>query len=377
MNQVINSQRFGKRSSKARNSNRLTQNVVLQHGVRVVQKKREVNINGASLGGRVVVEPTLCDFAQNFCLKIQVSAHAAGGSRATNWGADCLKSVEVRSGSNVLGTYNPMKVLYQWSLDRVQSDKKTEIKSVCFGESGTGADTIYLMLPYCGSPMFLDDWDTKKAYPMNLGALGAKRPLQFAIEFSDAASLTDGDGTGLTITSCVLQFEEVVPETPERFRRSYSQNCRDVKIFPSSVALAQNSSVETSGIEALNGSIQHYWISCQSNAETNPTRTMFMDVLECVIDGETFYKAEDQKENRKNAILSNIGVNDGGSGANYISFSRFPNEHYKDGYLHTDGVSRVSLKLRQNAQANATAYVVACCHRTLYTQGGVLKIRED
>ena len=121
---VINSNRFGKFSKKGRKVNRLFQYAVPEHSVRLVTKQREVNVGNAALNSRVVIEPSMTDFFCNAVLKVKTSQITGGGSLGANWAVDLIKSLEVRSGSNVISTYNPYRCVIQHSLDRCDIEKR-------------------------------------------------------------------------------------------------------------------------------------------------------------------------------------------------------------------------------------------------------------
>ena len=378
-NQVLNSVRFARKNRRSKPNNRLYQYAMNAHDVNITLKQREININNCVLGGRVNIEPSLVDFLMNPVLKVKVAA-TGGGSKGLHWAVDLIRSIEVRSGSNVIMSYNPYRVFLQWATDRLKKERRDKVLEL-FGTAGVSADTVYIPLPYPGSQMYYEDWDPKKARPLSLGSLTSKSPIQYLIEFNNASNMSNGNVTTFEIESCVLQYDELITSNPAAHRRPFNHSCIDIKIFPTEQDLSAGAESEVAGLESLQGSVKYYWISALSDANkannSDKLKQSRIDEMELILDGITYYKTTEALQQVKDTIFHGIDSNssDKTSGANYVTFSRYPNENVREGFVNTAGVKRISLKLKD--AANQQCFVCAAVHRHIYSNGGVLQVKEE
>ena len=370
--QALSSQRFGRNPRNQRKVNRFFQYNNKVHDVPVALQQRETNIVNVALGGQVQIEPSLVDMAENFVLKCTISLDS--GSVPTNWGLDLISSISLRSGANVLQEYNPAKVWYRYILDKAPKELRDRAKEIFF--QGL---VIYLPLPYPGVKFLYDNWSRPQETPFPMGGLNSKRPITWDIKFNTAAGLS-ANQVNLTLDNVVLQYDEIIMENPSRVRKPFSVSCQDLKIFPSTVALAAGVEVEVPGLESIGGAVSGYYIYNQVNTNTqagdDQSITEKIDESEILLDGRSLMKFTDQKHLQATHVLRGWNIADSdGTGQNYLFLSGYPSESMKHAYLHTSGAKRISMKLKT---ANAsTAVISAITHRTFFSDGNVVKVREQ
>jgi len=370
--QALSSQRFGRNPGRVRKVNRFFNYNNKVHDTKVSIQQRETQIVNVQLGGQTQIEPSLVDMAENFVLKCTI---ANPGTTATNWGIDLISSITLRSGANTLLEYNPAKVYYRYILDKAPKELRDRAKEVFF--QGT---TIYLPLPVPGSQLLYDNWSRPQGKPFPMGGLNSKRPITWDIKFNTGANLSSDNAANISLSSVVLQYDEILMENPSQVRRPFSMSCKDIKIQPGTIALGAGAEVEQSGLEALQGSVEGYYIYNQLDtnmqAADDQSITEKIDEAEIFVDGRSLMKFTDQKQLQATHILRGWNVADSdGTGQNYLFLSGFPSEDLKHAYLHTSGVKRISMKLKT---ANASHCVIAAiCHRTFSTSGNVIKVQEQ
>ena len=372
-NQVLTTQRFKKRASGP-TENRLMPKRPKNSEHPVSSRRRSTQVQNASLGATVHIEPSLVDLVENFFLKIDVSAPATGGAFGNNFGSRLIKSVTVRSGGQQLMHYPHFYAWVAWSLSKVDKQRCERIKQNCLGNSGSSAQTLYIPMPYPGCPFGRKDW--RKCAPLALAALNSKRPITFEVEFETAANICS---TAFSITSCKIEYDEIIVPNPNKYRGRVNIYQEDIKQLPAQITLGAGTQVETVGIEALQGAIKEIHLvttaAAAQNAESNPLDLTTLSEMSVVLDGEEFKECEDQQRNRIDSMMAGHRVQDEvDSGCNFISFTRHADDDFDEAVLHTDGARRISVKSKADAASVAVLQTVQ--RREIYSSGNGLKVRD-